>query len=146
MHISVQIAGLDALSLRIQYMKTAAQTGLKLGVSEAAGLFEQAAKVLVPVDTGRLQEAIHTEHTVDEPEIQEQTVTPAVDAPNKWGFDPAYARRIEFGFVGRDSLGRNYHQAAQPYMRPAYETQKQAAIDAIKDGLYAQLDAVVGRA
>ena len=32
-----------------------------------------------------------------------------------------YARRIEFGFVGPDSLGRNYNQAAQPYLRPALD-------------------------
>jgi HK97 gp10 family phage protein len=144
MRITVAIAGLDALSLRVQYMKTAAQTGLKLGVSEAAGLIEQEAKALVPVDTGNLQDAIHTENTIDEPETQEQTVTPAYDADNKWGFDPAYARRIEFGFVGPDSLGRVFHQAAQPYMRPAYETQKQPAIDAIKNGILQELDAVVG--
>jgi hypothetical protein len=125
-------------------MKTAAQTGLKFGVSEAAGLVEQEAKAIVPVESGNLQDAIHTENTVDEPEIQEQTVTPAVEAGNKWGFDPAYARRIEMGFIGVDSLGRHYHQAAQSYMRPAYETQKQPAIDAIKNGILQELDAVVG--
>jgi HK97 gp10 family phage protein len=144
MNITVAITGLDALSLRVQYMKTAARTGLKFGVSEAAGLVEQEAKAIVPVESGNLQDAIHTENTVDEPEIQEQTVTPAVEAGNKWGFDPAYARRIEMGFIGVDSLGRHYHQAAQPYMRPAYETQKQPAIDAIKNGILQELDAVVG--
>lgn len=34
----------------------------------------------------------------------------------------AYGARIEFGFNGDDSLGRTYHQAAQPYLTPASET------------------------
>jgi len=29
------------------------------------------------------------------------------------------ARRLEYGFVGTDSLGRNYNQAPRPHMRPA---------------------------
>ena len=32
-----------------------------------------------------------------------------------------YARRIELGFEGPDSLGRVYHQAPKPYVRPAYD-------------------------
>ena len=30
-----------------------------------------------------------------------------------------YSRRLEFGFVGRDSLGRNYNQGPRPYWRVA---------------------------
>ncbi len=32
-----------------------------------------------------------------------------------------YAARIEYGFNDTDSLGRRYHQAAQPYLTPAAE-------------------------
>lgn len=32
-----------------------------------------------------------------------------------------YAARIEFGFAGRDRLGRLYNQPAKPYLRPAIE-------------------------
>ena len=144
MQITVSIRGLDALSLQVKYMQVAAQLGLKLGVSEAAGLVGNEAKVLVPVETGNLRDHIHTDLVTDEPQTQVRAVSPAVEADNKWGFDPAYARRIEFGFSGMDSLGRVFHQVEQPYMRPAYESQKEAAKEAIRDGLYAQLDAVVG--
>lgn len=37
-----------------------------------------------------------------------------------------YAARIEFGFAGRDSLGRLYNQPAKPYLRPAIEETRQA--------------------
>jgi hypothetical protein len=30
----------------------------------------------------------------------------------------AYARRLELGFFGRDSLGRNYNEEARPFLRP----------------------------
>lgn len=32
-----------------------------------------------------------------------------------------YSARLEFGFMDTDSLGRTYHQAAQPYLTPASE-------------------------
>jgi hypothetical protein len=31
-----------------------------------------------------------------------------------------YARRIELGFRGTDSIGRHYNQAPKPYVKPAY--------------------------
>lgn len=45
------------------------------------------------------------------------------------GSDQPYGRRLEHGFVGTDSLGREYNQAPQPHVRPA--------ADAI-DNLYTQ--------
>ena len=42
----------------------------------------------------------------------------------KTGPKAAYGRRIELGFTGRDSLGRNYDQPPFPYMRPGFEDSK----------------------
>lgn len=128
--LNVQLSGLDALSLKVSFLKNAARTGLKLGVAEAAGLFESAAKDNAPVLTGRLRDSIHTDTLIDTPETQVLEVKP----------DTPYAHRIEVGFIGADSLGRNYHQAAQPYMRPAFDTERAAAEQAIKDGVYESLD------
>jgi HK97 gp10 family phage protein len=125
---TVSMPGLD---LKIKYLLEGAKTGLKFGVSEAGLLFETAAKQNVPVLTGNLRDHIHTEQVIDEPLRQEVIVTPVVESSNEYGFDPAYARRIELGFVGVDSLGRNYHQAPQPFMRPAFEEQKEAAHETI---------------
>jgi HK97 gp10 family phage protein len=41
------------------------------------------------------------------------------------GSGQPYAARIEFGFAGRDSLGRLYNQPAKPYLRPAIEETRQ---------------------
>lgn len=43
-----------------------------------------------------------------------------VDGPHALVFaGTAYARRLELGFFGTDSLGRRYAQAPRPYLRPA---------------------------
>jgi len=144
--LTVSITGLSELDLKVRYMREAAISGLKLSVPEAAQLFVEEAKVLVPVDTGRLQEAIHAETLEDSDYRQTMQVAPFVEASNEWGFDPAYARRIEYGFFGRDSLGRQYHQAAQPYMRPAYDAKQAEAAEVIKSGVSESLYAVMGRA
>lgn len=35
-----------------------------------------------------------------------------------------YARRLELGFVGTDSLGRKYHQSPRPYIKPALDSNR----------------------
>jgi len=42
------------------------------------------------------------------------------------GTNLEYARRVELGFVGIDSLGRKYAQAPRPYLRPALEINRAA--------------------
>lgn len=39
----------------------------------------------------------------------------------KVGTTVEYARRVELGFIGQDSLGRNYNQPAKPYLRPIFK-------------------------
>jgi HK97 gp10 family phage protein len=128
--LTVRLEGLDALSLKVKFLQKGAQTGLKLGVSEAAGMFEAAAKINAPIKTGALRDSIHIETTVDTPEKQVREVKP----------DTPYARRIENGFVGPDSLGRMFHQPAQPYMRSAFDTERDGAAAAIRESIYAGLD------
>lgn len=135
MNLIVTLSGFDAIALKARKRIEAAQAGLKFGASEAAFILEQGAKALVPVDTGLLKESIHATHVVNDAERQVFEVSPGFEAGNKYGFEPAYARRIEFGFFGTDSLGRTYHQAAQPYMRPAFDTLKDEAAAAIKNGV-----------
>lgn len=139
MRLTAQLAQYSDVRLRVKYLIEAARFGLKAGAGEGALLIEGEAKTLVPVKTGNLQNAIHTEHVVDEPTKQVFNVTPAVPADNPWGLEPAYARRIEFGFEGVDSLGREYHQAAQPYMRPAGDSQGPEALKVIGESIRSEL-------
>lgn len=144
MNFSVTLAGMDAVSLGVGYLAKAALAGLKLGADGAAGLFVDEAKGLVPVKTGNLRDHIHFWTNVDTASQQQRTVTPVYDLEegtgNKYGIDPPYARRIEFGFIGVDSLGRHYHQAANPFMRTAFENAQTPAEALIRADVLDALD------
>jgi len=44
------------------------------------------------------------------------------------GTDAPQARRLEYGFVGPDKLGRVYNQAARPHIRPALDENRGTAV------------------
>jgi hypothetical protein len=48
------------------------------------------------------------------------------------GTDVPYGRRIEMGFEDSDSLGRSFHQKARPFLRPAFDTKINEAIEAMR--------------
>ena len=137
------VLSMSKLSLDVAYLTKAGQSGLKLSTSEAAALFVDEAKALVPVDTGNLQNHIHAEEVENTGSRYLMNVQPFNEAANDYGFDPAYARRIEFGFMGVDRLGRQFHQAAQPYMRPAWDMHQAEAAEIIREGVYDALDAAM---
>lgn len=56
--------------------------------------------------------------------------------------DPFYWKFIEFGFVHRGGKA----VPARPFLRPAFESTKQQAVDAIGDGIGRWLDRTVQRA
>lgn len=39
-----------------------------------------------------------------------------------------YGKRLELGFVGLDSLGRNYNQQPRPFLKPAYRKNKRKIV------------------
>jgi hypothetical protein len=72
---------------------------------------------------GRLKAAIQKEVTVGQTGVTGRIWIDPKKVP--------YARRIEYGFMNkRDSKGRMYHQAPRPFMRPAWNLNKQT-VDAV---------------
>lgn len=130
------------LKAKLAAAKAAAASGMRSGVARGAQVFEALAKQNAPVLTGRLRDGIHTETVTDTDTARTLMVTPVVAASNKEGFEPPYARRIELGFIGVDSLGRHYHQAAEPYMAPAYDEGREAAAKAVSDDVRSALKGV----
>ena len=55
------------------------------------------------------------------------------------GTNLEYAARVEFGFVGADSLGRIFNQSAQPHLRPSFDEKVDEAVAEIADVLVEQL-------
>lgn len=51
------------------------------------------------------------------------------------GSSAEYARRLELGFVGRDSRGRYYHQGPRSFLRPALDENEKQVEDRIRERL-----------
>jgi hypothetical protein len=49
--------------------------------------------------------------------------------------DAPQARRLEYGFVGVDSLGRHYRQPPFPHVEPAFRQTQPGFIQALADGV-----------
>jgi hypothetical protein len=79
-----------------------------------------AARYGVPVQTGNLRSSIKKEIIEGDSKMTGKIYPDMKQAP--------YARRVEYGFIGQDSMGRNYRQLPRPYMRPAL-TKNQKAIN-----------------
>jgi len=65
----------------------------------------------VPVQSGNLQTSIKKE-------VIKKGST-FIGRVYQDGSAAVYGKRIEYGFFGKDSLGRLYHQPPRPFMRPA---------------------------
>ena len=77
-------------------------------IKEACIMVVRDAMILVRVKWGHLRASITFEVII----ITRKII-------GRVGSNKAYARRIELGFTGVDSLGRKYNQAPLPYLRPA---------------------------
>jgi hypothetical protein len=99
------LAALDAMTRRIGIASGAA--GRKVALAfQAEGMANS------PVKSGTLRRSWQTV-----PVSEGLTVFSAAVGPTA-----VYARRIELGFRGPDSLGRVYNQAPAPYVEPAYRS------------------------
>jgi len=106
------------------------------------------AKILAPFITGTLKRSIHVGDHVAESapdfspsdaageysdvggkEITGHSATLSV------GTNLCYALRVEYGFSGADSLGRVYHQAPRPFLRPAVASEEKAVQKAIGEAV-----------
>ena len=88
-------------------------------IEKACFMVERDAKILQTphVKSGRLRSSIT--HEV------EGTI-------GRVGSNVSYARRIELGFVGIDSLGRKYNQQPYPYLRPALHKNEKKILELFK--------------
>ena len=72
-----------------------------------------------PYKTGTYRRSFHMETVEKTPE--RCTVQVGTDSP--------YGKRLEYGFVGADKLGRVYNQSPRPHVRPALDENRGAAVD-----------------
>ena len=104
---------------------------LAAAVRSGGLLVEADAKRRAPYRTGTLRRSLHTEVEASGGKAEASV-----------GTDVIYAARLEFGFQGKDALGREYHQPPRPYLRPALDENMDAAAQEIGDALRAAILAV----
>lgn len=134
--VTIRIEGGPNLAAKMARLE-AALTPERLEAAGIAGALKivNAAKRNAPVVTSTLRRSIHIGgHTaltgalegnakdLGKGEMSAQRVNIRI------GTDLSYAARIEYGFTGRDSRGRNYDQPPKPYLRPAFDEHKDEAI------------------
>lgn len=119
------MADVDALVAALQDMVARADAASAAIVATAAHLIEAGAKARAPVQTGTLRRSIY----VDGPHTIGLGVAAATVAPTV-----IYARRLELGFHGPDSLGRVYDQPAAPYFQPAVDVVVARAAEIAAEG------------
>jgi hypothetical protein len=79
-------------------------------VELTANEYKNDVQEIIQFKTGTLRRSVHVE-------MRQEAGHPV----GLVGTDQPQARRLEKGFVGRDSLGRIYHQTPQPRWGPAYD-------------------------
>lgn len=128
------VGGREVQQALADLAKIASPDVLRDAAAEGAAAIKAGAQQRVPVDTGALRDSIE----VVALEQDSGAVLIGIGSPLP------YARRIEFGFNGQDSLGRTYHQPAQPYLRPALDEDGAAAVASVAAELKARLSEVGG--
>jgi len=120
--IRMEIVNLDEFDAKLKRLGDAlAETAVVRALTAGAMIIENDAKRKAPYRTGTLRRSIHTERG------DGMSVLIGTNVP--------YAARLEFGFMGADSRGRMYHQPARPYLRPAFDDNRDAAIREVGEAL-----------
>jgi len=133
--VTMKIEGLRELQAKLQQMApNVARNGLRAATSAGAALIRDEAKARAPVDTGEMKRDIQMKRD-RESATYRAVYSVYVRAGKKSRLsgkargvdkDSYYWRFVEFGTC---------KMAARPFMRPAFEAQKEAAVEAIRDKL-----------
>lgn len=95
------------------------------------------AKARAPFRTGTLRRGI----TITEQRKAGRDVRVAVGVSK----GVPYARRIEYGFSGKDARGRTYNQPPRPYLRPALDAHRAEVIAEVGNAVIALVQRELGR-
>lgn len=102
------VIGLGGVLAALDGMGAAATAPVAAGVNEAAQWGQGAVAAVAPYKTGDYARSIKASKPTITPTSVEATV----------GTNRPQGRRLEFGFVGEDALGRYYNQAPRPHWEP----------------------------
>lgn len=137
--VSMQVFGLDELSKKLKEMPIKlAKNGLRAAVNAGAEVIRKDAVARVPVLTGRLKKAIYKKQIREQSNNVQQTFFVGARNGKKYrkaNKDAYYWRFLEFG---------TSKMAAKPFLRPAFDTKKTQAVDAIAKKLKERIEKYAG--
>jgi hypothetical protein len=105
----------ELAKVTMQVTIDAITAGAIKGIELAAANIEADVKRTSPIDQGTYRASIHA----SPPVVSDNDVYVEI------GSAMPYACRLEWGFVGMDSLNRSYHQNERPHWRPAFDLNKE---------------------
>jgi len=94
------------------------QKNERAAVRAGGQAYQHDVQKLAPVDTGQYRASIRTDPGDDSGRPVSLIGTPMPQA-----------RRLEYGFIGPDKLGRVYHQSPRPHWRPPFDQNKEKYAD-----------------
>lgn len=144
---SIEMRGLDRALNRLDLILIALSGDIRRVALQAGGLLiMNDAKRRVAKRSGNLARSLHVGGMGGSGGLEGNTTGSDIggrgDDEVAVGTNVVYAKRIEYGFDGVDALGRRYNQPAQPYLRPAAESQRAAAIAEVNRTLREQLERI----
>jgi HK97 gp10 family phage protein len=107
---SFDFSGLNLLTRDLQKIAAGIQKNERAAVKLAGQAYANDVKAIAPYKTGTYRRSIHVEMSTEG--IREVALI---------GTDVPYGRRLEFGFMDTDSLGRKYQQYPRPHWRPTFD-------------------------
>lgn len=111
----------DLIAKFQQLSKVMQGKAIESALMAGALIIQNSAVQKCPVKTGNLKRSITIRIEKDRAYI---------------GTNVEYAARVEFGFSNADSRGRKYNQPARPYLRPAFDENKDRAKQEVAEALW----------
>lgn len=148
----VEVKGLTELEFNfVELLKLDAEEGgraVRSALRAGAKVIADDAKLRVPVDSGELRDALHVSTTKDSSGaiiagIKFRKVRGG-DFPFHWRFveygtGPRFRRRRAKGKVVKKLGGATGVMPARPFLRPAFEAKKKAAVKKVQEALAATI-------
>jgi HK97 gp10 family phage protein len=136
--VTVSVDGLRDLGERMKALSEDMNKKIgRAGVAAGAGLIARAAKVKAPVDTGNLRKNIITKRIPP----GESALTSEYIVTVRQGklTQKQRAKGLQDAFYGRFVEHGTAKMPAKPFLRPAYDENKEKAVEAIKERIAARL-------
>lgn len=145
MNLHIQLEGMDDVLNKLSALSSGAESGLQKGLLQAGELVRAEAAANCPVDTGALRQSIAVEQADGTAVTVGTNVEYGIYVEFGTGAqgDPSVAHTIKAGWVYFNERTGSFvyttGQHPQPFLVPALLSQKEAVIQAIKDGLLSEL-------